>query len=61
MGRAINCECVCSSDAPASLAVILENQDVAESPVVFQIEHAVAKRPQHILDCFFTHRGKVAL
>ena len=41
-------------------AVILENQNVAKSPVVFQVEHAVAEGPQHIFDLLFGHRRERA-
>ena len=38
------------------LAVIFENQDVAEALVVFQVEHAVAVRPQNVFDSAFSAR-----
>ncbi len=35
-----------------SFAMILENQDVAEALVVFQVEHAVAIGPKNVFHCF---------
>ncbi len=52
-GSAISCECVCSSVAPGRFALILEQQDVAQAPVVLQIANAVAESPRrHLLDRF---------
>ena len=39
-------------------AVILEDQDVAESFVVLQIEHAVAIGPQNVFDGAFRESGQ---
>src|ERR1700733_6772683 len=38
---------------PGRLAVIFEKQNVAEAPIVFQIEHAVAISPQNFFHAFF--------
>src|SRR6266849_2515049 len=46
---------------PGSLAVVLENQDVTEALVIFQVEDAVAIGPQHLFDGSLGHRGQRAL
>src|SRR3989442_153677 len=46
---------------PGSLAVVLENQDVTEALVVFQVEDAVAIGPQHLFEGFLGHGGQRAL
>ena len=58
IGSAISCECGCSSDAPAAVAVVLEDQDVPEPRVLLQVEHALAERPQHALDGDDRQRGQ---
>ena len=37
-------------------AVVLEDQDVAEAPILLQIEDALAEGPQHPLDLGLRHR-----
>ena len=37
-------------------AVILEQQDVAKPPILLQVEHPLAERPQHPLNLRFRHR-----
>ena len=39
-------------------AVILEEQDVFEAPVFFQIENAVAEGPEHIFNALRRQRGQ---
>ena len=58
IGRAMSCEWLCSSVAPAGAAVVLENKDVSESRVFLQIDHAIAIGPQHILDPLRRHVGQ---
>src|ERR1035438_10379466 len=38
--------------------VILEQQNVLKSPILLQIENAIAKRPQHILNLFRRKRSQ---
>ncbi len=40
--------------------MILENQDVPEALIVFQVEHAVPECPQDVLDLLFRHRRESA-
>src|SRR5580692_5382341 len=44
-----------------SLAVILENQNVLESPVLLQIKNAVAESPEHVFDSLGRKRGQARL
>ena len=46
----MSCEWVCSSEAPARGAVVLEDHDVAEARVLLQVDDAVAVGPEDILD-----------
>src|SRR3981189_638211 len=45
---------------PGRLAMILENQDVPEALIVFQVEHSVPECPQDVLDLLFRHRRESA-
>ena len=40
------------------ISMVLENQNVAKSLVVLQVQHAVAQREQHVFDRLFAQPGK---
>ena len=46
---------------PRRFAVVLENENVAEPPVLFQIQHTVAKSPKHVFHCLLTDGGQRGL
>jgi len=53
IGKAINWRMRVARAMPGRLAMILENQDVPEALIVFQVEHAVPECPQDVLDLLF--------
>ena len=41
---------------PGGLAVVLEQEDVAQAMVAFQVDDAIAKGPEQIFDALFRQR-----
>src|SRR5579884_1006793 len=39
-------------------AMVLENQDVLEAPILLQIDDAIAECPEHVFDAFVRHVGE---